>query len=73
VSMVGLEGWRRKEGSSHEKPFEILWDCPFSFCDLLRVGTHTLELRNAQGQTSYQEQINVIAGKKLKIKSDYVG
>jgi len=30
-------------------------------------------LRNANGQTFYQEQINVIAGKKLKIKSDYVG
>jgi hypothetical protein len=39
----------------------------------LHAGTHTLELRNAQGQTYYQEQINVIAGKKLKIKSDYAG
>ena len=39
----------------------------------LRAGTHTLELRNAQGQTFYQEKINVIAGKKLKIQSDYVG
>lgn len=37
------------------------------------AGTHTLELRNAKGQTFYQEQINVIAGKTLKIKSDYVG
>ena len=39
----------------------------------LRAGTHTLELRNANGQTFYQEKINVIAGKKLKIQSDYVG
>jgi hypothetical protein len=39
----------------------------------LRAGTHTLELRNADGQTFYQERINVIAGKKLKIKSDTVG
>ena len=39
----------------------------------LRAGTHTLELRNAHGQTFYQEKINVIAGKKLKIQSDYVG
>jgi len=39
----------------------------------LRAGNHTIELRNANGQTFYQEQINVIAGKKLKIKSDYVG
>lgn len=37
----------------------------------LRVGTHTLELRDANGKTFYQEQINVIAGKKLKIQSDY--
>jgi hypothetical protein len=39
----------------------------------LRAGTHTIELRNANGQTFYQEQVNVIAGKKLKIKSDYLG
>jgi hypothetical protein len=39
----------------------------------LRAGTHTIELRNANGQTFYQEKINVIAGKKLKIQSDYVG
>ena len=39
----------------------------------LRAGTHTIELRNANGQTFYQEQINVIAGKKLKIQSDYIG
>ena len=39
----------------------------------LRTGTHTLELRNAKGQTYYKEQINVISGKKLKIQSDYIG
>ena len=39
----------------------------------LRAGSHTIELRNANGQTFYQEKINVIAGKKLKIQSDYVG
>jgi hypothetical protein len=39
----------------------------------LRPGTHTIELRNANGQTFYQERINVIAGKKIKIQSDYVG
>lgn len=39
----------------------------------LRPGSHTIELRNANGQTYYQEKINVIAGKKIKIQSDYVG
>jgi len=39
----------------------------------LPPGTHTIELRNANGQTYYQEKINVIAGKKLKIQSDYIG
>jgi hypothetical protein len=39
----------------------------------LRAGTHDIELRNANGQTFYHEKINVIAGKKLKIQSDYVG
>ena len=39
----------------------------------LRPGNHTIELRNANGQTYYQETINVIAGKKLKIQSDYIG
>ena len=39
----------------------------------LRPGNHTIELRNANGQTFYQEKINVIAGKKLKIQSDYIG
>ena len=39
----------------------------------LRAGSHTIELRNAKGQTFYQEKINVIAGKKLKIQSDYIG
>ena len=37
----------------------------------LRAGTHTLELRDPNGKTFYQEQINVIAGKKLKIQSDF--
>jgi hypothetical protein len=39
----------------------------------LRPGARTIKLRNAIGQTFYQEKINVIAGKKLKIQSDYVG
>ena len=39
----------------------------------LRTGTHTIELRNAKGQSFYKEQINVISGKKLKIQSDYIG
>jgi len=39
----------------------------------LRAGSHSIELRNANGQTFYQEQINVIAGKKIKIQSDHVG
>jgi hypothetical protein len=39
----------------------------------LRAGTHTIELRNQAGKTFYQEQINVIAGKKIKIQSDYAG
>jgi hypothetical protein len=39
----------------------------------LRAGSHTIELRNANGKTFYQERINVIAGKKLKIKPDYTG
>ena len=38
----------------------------------LRAGNHTIELRNANGKTFYQEQINVIAGKKIKIQSDYI-
>jgi hypothetical protein len=39
----------------------------------LRPGTHTIELRNANGQTFYQEKITVLAGKKIKILSDYAG
>jgi hypothetical protein len=39
----------------------------------LRAGSHTIELRDANGHTFYQEQINVIAGKKLKIQPDYTG
>jgi hypothetical protein len=39
----------------------------------LRAGSHTIELRNAKGQTFYQEKINVIAGKKIKIQSDNIG
>jgi hypothetical protein len=39
----------------------------------LRAGTHTIELRNANGKTFYEEKITVIAGKKLKIQSDYIG
>ncbi len=39
----------------------------------LRAGTHEIELRNPNGKTFYQERVNVIAGKKLKIQSDYAG
>ena len=39
----------------------------------LRTGSHTIELRNANGRTFYQERINVIPGKKLKIQPDYTG
>jgi len=39
----------------------------------LRTGSHTIELRHANGQTFYQERINVIAGTKLKIQPDYTG
>ena len=39
----------------------------------LRTGSHTIELRNAKGRTFYQERINVIPGKKLKIQPDYTG
>ena len=39
----------------------------------LRTGTHTIEMRDAKGQTYYKEQINVISGKKLKIQSDHIG
>jgi hypothetical protein len=39
----------------------------------LRAGTHTLELRDPNGKTFYQEQVNVIAGKKLKIQSNFAG
>jgi hypothetical protein len=39
----------------------------------LRTGTHTIELRNAKGQTYYQEKITVISGKKIKIQSDNIG
>ena len=39
----------------------------------LPAGTHPIELRNDKGQTYYQERVNVIAGKKLKIQSDYAG
>jgi hypothetical protein len=38
----------------------------------LRTGTHNIELRNAKGKTFYQEKITVIAGKKIKIQSDYI-
>ena len=34
----------------------------------LRAGTHNVELRAPNGQTMYQEQVNVIAGRTMKIK-----
>jgi hypothetical protein len=39
----------------------------------LRTGTHSIEFRDAKGQSYYKEQINVIAGKKLKIQPDRIG
>jgi hypothetical protein len=39
----------------------------------LRTGMHTLEFRDAKGQTYYKEQINVLSGKKLKIQPDHIG
>ena len=39
----------------------------------LRPGTHDIELRTAKGKTFYQERITVIAGKKIKIQSDFAG
>ena len=39
----------------------------------LSTGMHTIEFRDAKGQSYYKEQINVIAGKKLKIQSDHIG
>ncbi len=37
----------------------------------LKAGTHTIELRKPGGKAFYQERINVIPGKKLKIHTDY--
>jgi len=34
----------------------------------LRAGTHNVELRSPDGQTVYQQQLNVIAGKTVDIK-----
>jgi hypothetical protein len=39
----------------------------------LRTGNHTLEFCDPKGQTYYIEQINLIAGKRLKIESDHIG
>jgi hypothetical protein len=39
----------------------------------LRTGMHTIEFRDAKGQSYYKEQINVISGKKLKIQPDRIG
>ena len=39
----------------------------------LRTGMHTLEFRDAKGQSYYKQQINVISGKKLKIQPDRIG
>lgn len=33
----------------------------------LRPGNHNLELRNAAGQTIFQEQVDVLAGKTIKL------
>ncbi len=39
----------------------------------LRPGTHTIALRDIKGHTFFQERINVIRGKTLKIHPDYRG
>jgi len=39
----------------------------------LRTGMHTIEFRDAKGQSYYKEQIDVLAGKKLKIQPDHIG
>ncbi len=39
----------------------------------LRAGTHTIALRDARGHTYYQERVNVIPGKTLKIHPNYRG
>ncbi|MGE5326149.1 MAG: PEGA domain-containing protein [Deltaproteobacteria bacterium] len=39
----------------------------------LRPGTHTIELRDSSGHPYYQERVNVIAGKTLKIRPDFPG
>lgn len=39
----------------------------------LERGTHTIELRDSDGRRLYQERVNVIAGKTLKIHADYAG
>lgn len=39
----------------------------------LRPGPHTIELRDRNGRTFYQERIEVIRGRTLKIYPDYKG
>lgn len=39
----------------------------------LRAGNHTIELRDLEGHTFYQEQVHVIAGKTLKIRAVFPG
>ena len=39
----------------------------------LRAGLHTIKLRDPSGHTFYQERIDVIRGKTLKIRPDYSG
>jgi hypothetical protein len=39
----------------------------------LKPGTHTIELRNSDGKTLYQEKITVVVGKKVKIQPDSIG
>lgn len=36
----------------------------------LRAGTHTIELRTANGRSFYQERISVIAGKTIELHPD---
>ncbi len=39
----------------------------------LRPGTHTIEVRDAQGRRLYQERVYVIAGKTVKVRPDLPG
>ena len=39
----------------------------------LQRGTHSIELRDSDGRSLYQERVYVIPGKTIKIHADYAG